>query len=70
MIRKSGEKSSIRHTEERPWRAQIIVNGVRLVCQTYATEREAAVAVDMALIRNGYPPRNILKKVDKQRDAD
>jgi hypothetical protein len=45
----------------KPWRMQYGRNGVRII-QSYATERLAAIAYDMRLIRDYFEPVNILKR--------
>lgn len=44
----------------REWRARIRINGV-VYDGYYKTEKDAAIAIDKILIRNGKPPINILK---------
>lgn len=43
------------------WRARIVINGVKYDSY-YATEKEAAKAIDMILIRHKKEPVNILVK--------
>lgn len=51
-------KATIRFSEDFPWIA--FVKG--LINKRFETETQAAKAVDMALIRAGKEPRNILKR--------
>lgn len=44
----------------REWRARIRIDGV-IYDSYYATEKEAALAIDKILIRHGKEPVNILK---------
>lgn len=49
---------------KRRWQARITVKGIKY--ETYfETEKQAAIAVDKFLIKNGKEPKNILKKVAK-----
>jgi len=50
--------------ENHRWLASIVNDKIKLR-KHYATEREAAIAVDKALILNGEQPRNILKPTNK-----
>jgi hypothetical protein len=60
-IRKNGAKADIEATIREPWTASLTINGVRVLYRRFETEVEAARAVDLALIRAGRQPVNVLK---------
>lgn len=49
--------------QQHKYAAQTTIDGKRTSCGTFETEREAALAIDRAYIRQGLDPVNILKKV-------
>lgn len=53
------------YTRKNQWRMRIRIDGVTYD-QFYATEKEAATAVDLILIRHGKQPVNILKKSENK----
>ena len=52
----------IRNNGKIMWLLDVMINGVRYESK-HATERDAALTYDKAMIRHGKKPSNILKKV-------
>ncbi len=57
----NGDAAKKRNRSEKPWLAFLQITSGACVRKQFKTEMEAAKAVDMALIQNGLPPRNVLK---------
>mgnify|MGYP003402309599 CR=1 FL=1 len=61
-IQRTGNKSAIVSKSKKPWKAQLTIDNVSNNLGSYATEKEAAIAVDKRLIQLGKLDKlNILK---------
>jgi hypothetical protein len=59
----TGSKSRLKEAENNPWQAAIWLNKTTVHLGRYATEKEAAIAVDKKIIDlNLDKPLNILKR--------
>jgi len=50
---------------DKPYLAKITINKVVTDLGRYETAKKAAIAVDMFLIREGLPPKNVLTPLNK-----
>jgi hypothetical protein len=67
--RRHKTKAGLKKAESVPWQAQLVwddsIDGRKVKCKNFGSEREAAVQVDKWLIEMGKDPVNILKPVTR-----